>query len=289
MKKPSLTIGIPAHNEAKNIGSLLRQLLMQEYKNLHLDKILIYSDGSTDATVSIIRKIKSSKIKVIANPKRNGISFGLNRILNFAKSDILLLLDADISVTDIKFIEKITAPIIRHEADLVSARLMEFEPTNFYSRMLWVSQQVKNKIFETINKGDNLFNCKGPARAFSQKLYTQIVFPNNIANDAYSYVRNYDLGQKFTYVKNAVIYYRLVDNFKDHQKQSLRFFQTSFALPSAKIPFTSIVSGGLQSSPIIFRYPIHSVMYLIIQFYLYLSSFFRPKSDDRWQMASSSK
>ena len=282
---PTLTIGIPAHNEAKNIGQLLTQLLSQYYRNIKLQRIIIYSDGSKDKTTSIAKNIKNKNVKIIDNKIRKGISHALNQIIIYTKSDILLLLDADISITDSDFINKITQPIIKKYADLVSTKLVEQEPTNFYSRMLWVSQQVKNNVFNQINMGNNIFNCKGPVRVYSKKLYKQILFNKHIANDAYSCIRCQELGMKFKYVQNTEVYYKLVDNFSDHQKQSSRFFQSV----KIHIPLTSIILGLIKSLKIILIYPYHVITYLFVILYIKIISLFHRVEINSWQMATSSK
>lgn len=54
---PSVTIGIPVYNEAKNIGRTLDSILNQSYPNLH---ILISDNCSTDNTVKIVKNKISS-------------------------------------------------------------------------------------------------------------------------------------------------------------------------------------------------------------------------------------
>jgi glycosyltransferase involved in cell wall biosynthesis len=46
-KNMTVTIGIPAYNEAANITSLLMALLAQNTPNFKLESIIVASDGST--------------------------------------------------------------------------------------------------------------------------------------------------------------------------------------------------------------------------------------------------
>ena len=57
-KKLTVTIGIPAYNEEKNIGRLLRALLRQKTNGLSIKKIIVISDASTDKTSQIVRGFK---------------------------------------------------------------------------------------------------------------------------------------------------------------------------------------------------------------------------------------
>lgn len=94
----SISIGICAHNEEKNIRSLLENLLTkQPLKGKSLKEIIVVSSGSTDGTNGIIRSMMqtSDKIVLIEEERRTGKSNAQNIILNRAKGDLLILLSAD--------------------------------------------------------------------------------------------------------------------------------------------------------------------------------------------------
>ena len=68
MKKISLSIGIPAHNEEANIGRLLENLLTQPLEDfLILEEIIVVTSGCTDRTEKIVDKFakKDERIKHI--------------------------------------------------------------------------------------------------------------------------------------------------------------------------------------------------------------------------------
>jgi glycosyltransferase involved in cell wall biosynthesis len=145
MKKGTTTvsIGIPAYNEEANIKYLLRDLFVQKTSGLSFKKIIVYSDGSTDSTISIIRKLKSKKIQLITGSKRQGISHALNRIVLAANSEILILLNADTRIKDKKFLLKITKPIIECRADIVSTKLAELPPKSIFEKVVYAGMKFK--------------------------------------------------------------------------------------------------------------------------------------------------
>ena len=59
-RKPTVTIGIPAYNESANIGRLINDVLGQKQNHFRLAKIIVVSDCSSDATVSIVKKIAAT-------------------------------------------------------------------------------------------------------------------------------------------------------------------------------------------------------------------------------------
>mgnify|MGYP000995059476 CR=1 FL=1 len=96
--KLSLTIGITAFNEAKNIGNILRSIAEQNKKYYVLKALYVVNDGSTDETAKIVRREKAtnSKIKFISDGKRLGKCMRLNQLYKMNASDVLITFDADI-------------------------------------------------------------------------------------------------------------------------------------------------------------------------------------------------
>lgn len=87
MKKPLIII--PAYNVEKEINKLLDNL--QEYR----DRLVVINDGSEDSTLNIIRK---KGFKVLNNNINKGISFSVNKGIEWAKReeyDKIILMDSD--------------------------------------------------------------------------------------------------------------------------------------------------------------------------------------------------
>ena len=62
--KQTVTIGIPAHNEAENISYLLRSILRQKQRNYKLEKIIVVCDGCTDNTEDKVKQF-AKKHKIV--------------------------------------------------------------------------------------------------------------------------------------------------------------------------------------------------------------------------------
>lgn len=294
----SISIGIPAYNEELNIIFLINDLLKQKSKYGYvLDRIVIYSDGSNDNTIKNLKKIKNLKIIIIEGKTRHGKAFAQNKLINICKSDILILLDADIRIRDQYFIEKIISPIIKNNADLVASAAIEADPITFFEKIIYVSTKIKNKVYEEYNDGNNVYTCRGVARAFSKRLYENIKFTNSIGEDAYSYL--YCIKNKYNYFfeKNAYVIFRLPNNFKDHENQSLKFFKSqsvmekkfgkifvksNYNLPK-RLLFKSLIINALKS-------PLFTFLYIDMLFFLKLKSVIKKvKINEIWQISDSSK
>ena len=96
MKKNLISILITNYNKEKYIKNCLNSVEKQNYKNY---EVLLYDDGSTDNSISVIKKFK--KVKLVRNkinkktsPALNQIE-GLIRLFKKSKGEIICLLDSD--------------------------------------------------------------------------------------------------------------------------------------------------------------------------------------------------
>ncbi len=279
IKNQTLTIGIPAYNEEANIGHLLEDLAKQKYGSLILEHIIVASDGSTDKTNDIVSKTSLDNVKLINNTTTEGQAVRQNQIISMSKSDILVILNADIMIEDEKFIQKLVKPICEGVADLTSCPIKELSPRTYTERAIHHAMSVKQKFFESIKKGNNIYTCHGTARGFSRNLYTKLKFTSSIGEDAYSYLYCIKNGFKYKYVNNTCIYYQLVNNVKDYNKQNNRFllsrklmiedFGDKFVNKQYSLPFDKMTSAILRYA---LNKPVLAVIYIIVYIGGYISS-----------------
>lgn len=99
MKMASVTVVIPAFNEAANIANLTHQVLSELWtKRLYLDKIIIVDDGSDDGTRAITDRLQleDNRVCVIRHAQRYGKNHGVREGIAASKSHFTAFLDADI-------------------------------------------------------------------------------------------------------------------------------------------------------------------------------------------------
>jgi biofilm PGA synthesis N-glycosyltransferase PgaC len=90
---PSITLLIPAYNEADVIRKKLDNALELDYPT---DKyhIVVVDDGSTDNTPDIVGEYETRGIRLIRQPQRSGKIVGVNRGFEEATTEIVVLSDA---------------------------------------------------------------------------------------------------------------------------------------------------------------------------------------------------
>jgi glycosyltransferase involved in cell wall biosynthesis len=86
--KQSLSIILPARNEASSLSRLLPELI-REQKNA---EIIVVDDHSTDATASVCRE---NSVRVITHPYRKGNGAAIKSGARAANGEILVFMDAD--------------------------------------------------------------------------------------------------------------------------------------------------------------------------------------------------
>lgn len=292
----TITIGIPAYNEEANISYLLDSLISQREEGFVVEKILVVSDGSNDKTVEKVKRFKGGKISVIDNKERNGVAFGQNQIIQNCNSDILVLLNADIKIESSLFLNFLLSPIKKNGADLVSGNLSVLNSENFFGKILRASAFLKDYMFENHKLGRNIYTCYGPVRAFSRKLYKEMIFPGSIGEDAYSYLFCQFRGFTYAHAVAAVAFVKLPENFSDHLKQSIRFIQSKrkfidifgekFVEEEYKIPLGLAIKSTVYS---FFRSPLYTFCYLAVNLMVNFKSKNYPVIPEQWKISSSSK
>ena len=293
--KPTVTIGIPAYNEAQNIKRLLTSVLSQELRTVSVEQIIVVSDCSTDETVAEVHSVDDPRIICFPNPARLGTALSQNRILDANTSDILILLNADVAIPN-NFIEQISQPILQQQADLVGARIQPLPHQNFFEKIINFSVNQKNNLYESLDSGNNLYTCCGRGRTFSKNLAKNLRWPKLTSEDSFSYLFCVQNGFKYAYAREATVYFRSPANFKDHLKQSARFLNsqkemTRFFLKTLvnkeySIPKRDLLTNLIQS---LTKNPLNTLLYLIVLVLVKLTPNNPQYLNPTWTASSSSK
>jgi cellulose synthase/poly-beta-1,6-N-acetylglucosamine synthase-like glycosyltransferase len=91
--QPSVCIVLVTLNEEQNIQARLRNLLDSQYPPEKL-RVVVISDGSTDATVARARSLQDSRVEIVERPERAGKAAGLNLALSRCAAEIVIFTDA---------------------------------------------------------------------------------------------------------------------------------------------------------------------------------------------------
>lgn len=124
----SCAIGLPAYNEAENIGNLLEVLLSQKLQQVSLDQIIVVASGCTDGTEDIVREYmkRDNRIELIVQSQRRGKASAVNIIIEQNQSDVIMLHSTDVLPAE-DVVEKLISPFSDPEVGITGGRPV---PTN---------------------------------------------------------------------------------------------------------------------------------------------------------------
>lgn len=96
-KKFTVSVVVPAYNEARNIGELLRRLVpvLKKYPDY---EIIFVNDGSSDETESVLERAhhQNKRVHYISFSRNFGHQAALRAGLNTASGDCVISMDADL-------------------------------------------------------------------------------------------------------------------------------------------------------------------------------------------------
>jgi glycosyltransferase involved in cell wall biosynthesis len=184
---------IPAYNEKKNIGKVIKEI---PRKISGIDKVivLVINDGSTDRTVTIARKSGADYIE--SHIKNQGVgktfSTGISKALELG-ADFIVNIDAD-GQFDPSDIPKLLKPIMKDEADFVTAtRFLKKEDIPEMSAVKKFGNNIVTRLVNFITKmkftdtqcGYRAFSKRAAIKLnlFGKFTYTQEVFLDLVNKD----------------------------------------------------------------------------------------------------------
>jgi cellulose synthase/poly-beta-1,6-N-acetylglucosamine synthase-like glycosyltransferase len=88
---PTVSVVIAAHNEERNIGRRIEDLLAQDYP-AELMEIIVVSDGSSDRTEKVVINYASQNVKLLAE-QRSGKANSLNTGVAASNGEIIIFTD----------------------------------------------------------------------------------------------------------------------------------------------------------------------------------------------------
>ncbi len=91
---PTVSVVIPAYNEAKCIAGTIENKLAQDYPP-EKREILVVSDASDDGTDEIVSRYRDRGVKLLRREKREGKAAALNEAVSRAAGELIVFSDAN--------------------------------------------------------------------------------------------------------------------------------------------------------------------------------------------------
>jgi glycosyltransferase involved in cell wall biosynthesis len=184
-----LAIIIPAYNEEKTIGQVLKTI-PRRFPKISQTEIVVISDGSTDQTAAIAKK---ARVTLIEHDLNRGLGGALGTGFEYARRqnfDCLVTFDAD-GQHDPEDIWPVVRPIIYHQADVViGSRLKNPQGMPWYRIVGIWGLNIITAIFFWVWSTDS----QSGLRAFSRKALEKIDIQSNKMEVSSEFF--YEIGRK---------------------------------------------------------------------------------------------
>jgi glycosyltransferase involved in cell wall biosynthesis len=97
MKKPSISVVIPAYNEEKTVGSVAKDALRELAKLFADYEVVLVDDGSKDTTGKIIDSLakENRHVRSLHHKKNKGFTGAMKTSFKSARKDLIFLAPAD--------------------------------------------------------------------------------------------------------------------------------------------------------------------------------------------------
>ena len=220
----SISIVIPAKNEADNLSGLLPEL-RQLYPDV---EIIVVSDGSTDATEQICEQ---NKVKVIKHQYSKGNGASIKTGARAASGEIIVFMDGDGQHKPVD-VERLLARLNEGFDMVVGARGNESQAS--FGRLL--ANNIYNKLSSWIS-GQNIQDLTSGFRAVYKKKFLQFLYllPNGFSYPTICTMAFFRAGYSVSYVPIETAE-RLGKSHINILKDGIRFFVIIFKIGTLYSP-----------------------------------------------------
>lgn len=225
-KLTSVTIGIPAYNEEKNITFLLDSLLKQKGEFL-VKKIVVLSDASTDRTDEKVLSYAKQypHIALVSDGNRLGKAKRLNQLYRMNTNDFIIIFDGDVLIDDDRVIEKLLKRFISDSVAFVGGNIKPMPETTHFEKLINTWNGLWYDVVKDINNGNTVHNVYGRIIALRKNFAHSILFPEGtVSEPQYLYFSAKSQDMTFVFAKDAYVYYGSPTTLSDYKLQYNRHF-----------------------------------------------------------------
>ncbi|MDQ2085561.1 glycosyltransferase family 2 protein [Herbivorax sp. ANBcel31] len=223
-KYNSIEAIIPAYNEEVTISRTVTDLLANDY----IKNIIVVNDGSTDKTVEVLNELKfiyGDRLRIITQ-KNTGKAGAINNAINYIKSELVFLTDADIRIPKNNGLGYLIKAIENGADAVAGIPGSDMDNIGFFGKI-----RASIKIFfATFRKcggevlGGHPFCVSGSVGMYRTKLLKSVNFPDRTC------VEDLDLtwelvsrGYKIAQSSRAIVYSQEAPSFLDDLKRWKRW------------------------------------------------------------------
>jgi len=220
---PGLSVIVPAYNEEKTVGKIIKNLLHARYPEGKLE-IIVVDDGSDDETYNVAKKLSAAFTWVkVFKKEHSGKGASINYGISKAKNDFVAVVDADSILSRNALIN--CMKYFDVDVSSVTTRILVKKKETIFEK--WQDIEFKlialtRKTLESINL---IFATPGPLSIYRKEVLKEIGMfdEKNLTEDVEIAWRLLNNGYKIRMAYDALVYTYYPENFAKWWKQRVRW------------------------------------------------------------------
>lgn len=237
--QPTVSVLMPVYNSEIYLREAVDSILQQSYTDFEL---LVFDDGSTDATISILESYTDERIQIFSDRKNLGQPKRYNAGIERAKGKYIAIMHADDIALPHRLATQIAFMEANQEYDLVGAGIYFMHQSNTSIKRRALKGEHSDYLYLY-----RLFNCPfyHPTIVFRAKIMQQFRYDETFvsAEDYELWSRMLNTCKSYN-IPEALLHYRLHGNNNAERKRAIqrrnvqviyqRMFQQFEVAPSAE-------------------------------------------------------
>lgn len=267
----SITVIVPAHNEERYIGACIKSIKNAEFNGTK--KIIVINDGSKDKTEEELKNELDSSVTLITTSHK-GKANAINKALKYAKSDILVIVDAD-STIDRYALAELAKTMSSGRFAAATGVVKVKNRKQFFGMWLHIEQTYNSLMRSVFSKINANIVTPGPLSIYKKSDLRDVggFSDKGFSEDVDIAVRLIRKGHKIGFNEKAVAETNMPSTFKGFFKQRSRFAKGWINIFKKHLQInTSVID--IYSLPLALFTYIQAVIMGIITIYNILSGYF---------------
>lgn len=224
---PQLTVTIPVHNGAAEIGAALEAILAADYPP-DCRQVLVVSDASTDGTDEVVRGFADRGVELLRLPQRRGKTAAENAARTYVRGEIVVNSDAGVRIAP-RALRRLVVALADPDVGVASGRDVSVaDPRSATTRgeSSYVGYEMWVRALETRVAG--IVGASGCLYAIRASLHDRVV-PEALSRDFSAALESWRRGYRAVSVPAAVCYVPRTGSLREEYRRKVRTIQRGIA------------------------------------------------------------
>lgn len=222
---PSVSVVIAARNESGRLPARVENCLQLDYPTEYLE-VIVVSDGSNDETENTVRRLDSSRVRLVALDQQRGKAAALNAGVAMATGEILLFTDARQ-----RFAPDVVRRLVSHFADpvvgAVTGELILEDNGKGNTEGVGLYWKIEKTIRSMESSIDSVVGVTGAIYAIRARLYKPLR-PGTILDDVVVPMRVVMDGFRVVLDRQAIAFDHLASDYQQEFQRKVRTLAGNF-------------------------------------------------------------